>query len=106
MTDRYTRKDAEAALQRLTKALDKPLGHYRPCAQGESNMGANHTFTTIPGGWALDYNPVYGGCVIEELADVPGETWIRHPMGERRMSPREFVQMCNRAIDAVSIARA
>jgi hypothetical protein len=94
MGDRYTRKDAEKALSRLCEALGKPEGHYRKCEPGEaSNMKNGQTISTIPGGWALDYNPIYGGCVIEELSPTPGETWVSTPFGSTRRTPRAFCQM-------------
>lgn len=99
MADRYTRKDAQIAFERLCEELGKPSGHYRKLAAGEtSNMANGQTFSTIPGGWALDYNPTYGGCVIEELSPTPGETWISHPFGSTRRSPREFCQFVNDVI--------
>lgn len=93
MGERYTRKDADRAFVRLCEELGKPVGHYREVGESEaSNMANGQRFSTIPGGWALDYNPTYGRCVIEELSPNPGETWISHPLGSTRRSPREFVQ--------------
>lgn len=101
---RYTRKDAERQFERLCEELGKPMGHYRECAEGEvSNMENGQKYSTIPGGWALDYNPTYGGCVIEELSPVPGETWISQPFGSTRRSPREFCQMVHDIIRARSL---
>jgi hypothetical protein len=101
MSDRYTLKDADKAFERLCEELGKPMGHYRKCADGEpSNMANGQTFSTIPGGWALDYNPTYGGCVVQELSPNPGETWVRSPLGDRRRSPREFCQMVNNMLRA------
>jgi hypothetical protein len=103
MTDRYTRKDAEKAFKRLAEEFGKPTGHYREVAEGEtSNMADGQKFSTIPGGWVLDYNPTYGGCVVEELSPNPGETWITQPFGSTRRSPREFCQMVNDMIRARS----
>lgn len=105
MGDRYTRKDADKAMARLCEEFGKPLGHYRKVQDGEvSNMGEGRQITTIPGGWVMDYNPVYGGCVVEELSPNPGETWISNPFGSTRRSPREFCQMVNDMIRARSIA--
>lgn len=104
MSDRYTRKDAERAFERLCEALNKPQGHYRTLAEGEkSNMANGQTFSTIPGGWALDYNPVYGGCVIEELSPTPGETWVSTPFGMMRRSPREFCQFVSDVLNGLAL---
>ena len=104
MSDRYTRTDAENALERLAAALGKPLGHYRKLRGGEVSTFGSDTYTTIPGGWALDYNPTYGGCVIEEIDDRGG-TSVRRPLGDRRMSPREFVDSVWFALNAIELYR-
>lgn len=103
--DRYTRKDAEKAFEHLCQELGKPVGHYRKVNPGEvSNMGEDRIITTIPGGWTLDYNPTYGGCVIEELSPNPGETWISHPFGSTRRSPREFCSFVNAVLAGKALA--
>src|SRR3990167_3699011 len=106
MTQRYTYKDAVRAMERLADDLGKPLGHYRTVAPGEvSSLGADRQTTTIPGGWVLDYNPIYGGCVIEERGDEPGATWSTHPRGGTRRSPREFCEAVSFARTAMKLAR-
>lgn len=102
MADRYTRKDAEAAFERLCKALDKPMGHYAPCAVGESNLGPTHMFRVNPGAWALDHNGYYGGYVIDEVLESTG---VRQPFGSSRHSAREFCDMVRFAIDAIDLAK-
>lgn len=82
--DRYTKKDAEAAFDRLCAAT----GHSR--AEAYNDHGA----------WSLDYVACYGGFVVEEIDDV--SCGVSHPMGERRRSAREFVQAVRFAIDAIS----
>lgn len=47
-TTRYTRKDAEACFERLLRAT----GHRKAASWDDV------------GGWALDYNGVYGGFVV------------------------------------------
>jgi len=42
------------------------------------------------GGWRLDYNPVYGGIVIEEIVNEGGG--VSHPFGDRRLAPGEFLR--------------
>lgn len=105
MTDRYTRKDADRAVERLANVLGKPVGHYRQLEPGEISNFGSPSHTTIPGGWALDWNPTYGGGVIEEIADVPGETWVREPFGPMRRSAREIVDMVRFGLDAIELDR-
>lgn len=103
---RYTKKDAEQAFARLCELMGKTAGHYRKLEAGETSTYGSATHTTIPGGWALDYNPTYGGYVVEEIssdpAEHPGElmdgrrysaTSVSMPFGYTRRSAREFVQM-------------
>lgn len=71
--DRYTRKDAEAAFDRLCAMLGKRR------ASSYDDKGA----------WQLDYNPVYGGYVVHELLDHGGVT---EPLGSERVSARELVK--------------
>ena len=94
MTDRYTVKDAERAMFRLAQKLGATV---RPLHQGKARdlsglagEYVNAKFTSDysrPGSWHLDYNPVYGGCVIAAICDDGhGES---RPFGDRRLfSPR------------------
>ncbi len=54
------------------------------------------------GGWGLDYNPVYGGLVIYEIANTGGAH--SHPFGSERHKPRELWYMMRFAMDAIRIA--
>ena len=51
------------------------------------------------GGWQLDYNPTYGGYMIEEIHNDKGG--VCTPMGQRRMPAREFHEALHFAISAV-----
>lgn len=85
MSDRYTRKDAEAAFVHLCRAVGKGT------ATSYNDVGA----------WTLDYNATYGGAVVAEIVNDGGGQ--SHPLGDRRMSPREFCAaawFAIRAIDA------
>ena len=82
--DRYTRKDAEAAFDRLCQAT----GHRRATAWDDH------------GAWTLDYAACYGGFVVEEILSDSGG--VTQPFGSRRHSAREFCQMVRFAIDAMS----
>lgn len=79
--DRYTRKDAEAAFDRLCAAT----GHRRA--------------TAYVGGWSLDYAACYGGFVIEEPTSSGGA--ITQPFGSRRRTAREFCDVVRFAVDAM-----
>lgn len=78
--DRYTRKDAEAAFDRLCEAT----GHRKATAYNDV------------GAWALDYVACYGGYVVESPVNDGGG--IIHPLGERRRTAREFCDAVRFAI--------
>lgn len=83
--ERYTRKDAEACFERLLKVT----GHRH--ADSWNDVG----------GWQLDYAGCYGGYVVEEICTPGGG--VRHPLGDRRRTAREFceaVWFAERAIEA------
>lgn len=89
MSERYTRKDAEAAFRRLCKVT----GHQ------ESLTYSDHR----AGDWVLDYTGCYGGFVIEEYLDTDTGR-ITHPLGSERRTTREFcdaVRFAIRAIEAL-----
>lgn len=109
MTDRYTRRDAEAAFEQLALALGKPTPHNtgRPAwtsAVHTSPDGRQQIRRTAAevGMWSLDYSPTYGGCIVTEIVnDAGGAT---HPIGYARISPREFCDAVRFALDALDIA--
>ena len=69
---RYTIKEAEKCFEMLLKVKGKRK------ARSYNDVGA----------WRLDYNPTYGGIVIEEINNSTGG--VGNPMGYRRRSPRDF----------------
>lgn len=85
MTDRYTRKDAEKALRRLCAETGREYGY-------------------VPGGWWLDYAPVYGGCNVSEL--MPEGSGERQPFGPQRVSPREFCDRIRFSLTLLNEARS
>lgn len=114
MGTRYTRKDAEKAVERLADALGLPYGHYvtlghepedRPEGRYKRQLFDGRWITTQPNALELSYQPTYGGCVIVQIAD-DGGTWERHPFTSRRMRPREFVQYVDGIIAGISAGRA
>ena len=85
--DRYTYKDAEKCFERLLSALGKRR------ARAYSDVG----------GWTLDYNPIHGGVIIEEIANTGGG--VHHPIGEGRLTPKEFCYTVNFTIRALEAMR-
>ena len=115
MSERYTHKDAEKAVQRLAEAMSLPYGHYTTVDdepesfEGEQPEGRYKTdgggywVTTQPGALELDYAPIYGGCIIQQMAD-DGGTWISEPFSRERKGPREFVGYVNALITGMELA--
>lgn len=66
---RYTKAEIQGMFQRLAKAMNKNID------------GGNYN------GLVLDYAPIYGGYVIEELGP---EGSCSHPFGSLRRSAREM----------------
>lgn len=99
MSERVTFKDAERAFLRLCEAKGKTLAREYPIHDPARE-----------GTWELDYNPTYGGIVIQEIvADSPPRdgddrpqayTAVTCPMGYERRTPREFVAMVEFALRA------
>ena len=73
--ERYTKKDAQRALDGLMQLLNKKHTRF------------DHSPSDI-GSWYLDYNSIYGGCVIHEV--VSSGYGVRTLGG--RMKPYEFCQ--------------
>lgn len=80
MATRYTIKDAEEYFERLVRAKGKRI------AKSYNDVGA----------WRLDYNPTYGGVVIEEIINEQGG--VDMPLGYSRQSPREFCEFVDKAL--------
>lgn len=93
--DRITRKQVEHAFCLLAKSMGKSTGPAWSKSSDGRNMGN-------VGVWMLDYNPVYGGYVIEEMDNEAGG--VSQPFGATRRSARDFVSACNFAMDAIRIA--
>lgn len=80
--DRYTRKDAEAALDRLCAATGRRKANWH----GDI------------GGLQLDYAACYGGFVVHEVVTSGGG--VSTPLGDRRMPARQFCESINFALRA------
>lgn len=86
--DRYTRKDAERAFERLIHAINGRI------ATSYNDVGA----------YRLDWNGIYGGGVIEEITSEGGG--VRQPFGMMRRNAREFCEAVRFAIDAIQLKEA
>jgi len=113
MSDRYTRKDAEAAFARLAAALGKTWSdrngqlwkgdYWEPVADGTlwTRQGSeNHARV---GAWTLDHNAIYGGYVIEEMYNEGGG--VSQPFGSMRRSARDFCDAVAFAENALRAAK-
>lgn len=80
--NRYTRKNAEHAFERLVKLMGTPTGPIWSTVNGKN--------VAKVGALQLDYNPIYGGCIVEQICNEGGA--VVHPFGELRLSPFEFCQ--------------
>jgi hypothetical protein len=89
---KLTKKDAVKAVELLCEVLGKPYGGYVKNQAGE--LVGN-------GGYALDYTPTYGGCVIHEFDTTC--TGVNTPFGQTRMSVREFIQSVHMTIFGMSL---
>ncbi len=85
---RYTYREAEEVFIRLARALDKPI--FRGMDRAE-----------VVGSWKLSNQPQYGGYVIQEIVSPSLATST--PLGDRRLSAKEFVYACELAILAVRL---
>jgi hypothetical protein len=116
--ERYTRKDAYSAFARLASALGKTWSDDRgnlwrgqahePQAAGRLWEQVSQSASLSPtrsqthvGAWTLNYNPVYGGFVIEEMATPGGGVF--QPFGSQRRKAREFCGAVRFALDALWI---
>lgn len=53
----------------------------------------------VPGGWYMDYAPVYGGYAIEAREDTG--SGVSHPFSSQRRSAREMRDCLKFALDAI-----
>lgn len=100
--ERYTRRDAEQAFERLADAVGAKVADPAWKTTDKRRLGA----------WTLDHNSVYGGYVIEAfVADTPRDdghqayTAVTRPMGDYRHTARDFAQMCHFAVRAIEASR-
>jgi len=94
MAERYTEKDAVRCAQDLADVLGKDFGKKLSDCYTEKAPKV--------GCWLVNYNPIYGGAVIEEMMERGGRD---RPFGDTRRSPREFCDAVRFAITAVDLDR-
>lgn len=82
-------KKSEECAKRLARLLKKQMGD---CWKKKKDGKLKAKI----GCWDIDCNPIYGGCVIEEMMSEGGG--VDHPFGPRRRKPTEFCDTINFAI--------
>lgn len=87
MAERYTRKDATAAFNRLIETIGGRI------ATDYNDVGA----------YRLDWNATYGGGIIERISNPQGG--VSQPFGHMRMNAREFYFAVHLAINAMDEAK-
>jgi hypothetical protein len=98
---RYTLDDAMRVTKILASALGKKFSEtLSGCYETDPKTGK---VKTIVGCWFLDYNPVYGGVVIYEMANEEGAQ--RAPFGYTRRPIKEFVYTVNFALEVLNYIR-
>lgn len=110
---RYTQRDCEGAVIRLAVALKVAvLCHGKEMAERARYCGAKvATYVKDKDGNVgasrdcvrLDYNPTYGGAVVEFTFKGHTGTW--QPFGSTRLRPFEFVQAVYYATSAMDFRR-
>lgn len=98
MSDRVTRTEIERAFEILTDALGKELAF-----RSDDVRDAEGRWRAPVGAWLLDHNSAYGGYVIREYVNEGGG--VTEPLGSRRRTGREFVDVCRFALAAIHMAR-
>lgn len=117
MSERYTQRDAQLAMERLAVALRKPYASgeivMRPKSDPKEGyeyagklwlrIGAGQTSFLVAyiGAWHIDYNPIYGGVVIHVMSNEHGG--VGNPFGSTRHTPRAFCELVWFALDALAI---
>ena len=87
---RVTRKQVEIWFKLVCKEYVKPAECLIKDASGK--------WICQEGAWELDYNPSYGGYIINEMCNGTGG--VRQPVLAHRVSGREFVDMCRTLLAA------
>ena len=99
MAQRYTGKDARNCGRRLANLLDREFGDDKSSCW----VRKNGKLTAKIGCLTVDYNPIYGGAILEEMMNEHGG--VSHPFGEGRLKPYEFCRATRYAEGAVEMDR-
>ncbi len=92
---RTSKKDLGGCASRLAKDLGKKYGKCWVRKNGKTQA--------VVGCWEVDYNPTYGGAVIQEIVSKGGG--VRQPFGSMRRKPREFCDTTRFAQDALRLKK-
>lgn len=92
---RITKKDIGGCASRLADDLGKKFGGCWVRKKGKRQ--------SIVGCWEVDYNPTYGGAVIQEMINTKGG--VHQPFGSMRRKPREFCDTTRFAQDTIRLSK-
>ena len=95
MARRVTKKDVGGCASRLADDLGKKFGG---CWRRK-----NGKLEAVVGCWTVDYNPTYGGAVIQEIVSKGGG--VTQPFGPMRRKPGVFCETTRFAQDALRVDR-
>jgi len=90
---RVTKKDIGGCASRLADDLGKKFGGCWVRKKGK--------LEAIVGCWEVDYNPTYGGAVIQEMMNTRGG--VHQPFGSMRRKGRDFCDTTRFAQDAIRL---
>jgi hypothetical protein len=99
MGQRYTRKDIQNCGRRLAQAVGHEFG---------DDMSGCYEKQQVDGKWKpkegclrVDYNPTYGGSIVEQMVGEQGG--VQHPFGEGRLKGYEFCRATRYGEGAVEL---
>ena len=94
---RITHSHVKGMAKRLGRVMGKKWGHYKKIGKGK-----NAKYKVVSGAWELNYNPTYGGWIIEEIdPDRTGSSGTSQPLISARLSTKEFYYACWMAARAI-----
>jgi len=93
MARRVTKKDVGGCASRLADDLGKKFGG---CW-----VRKNGKLQAVVGCWEVDFNPTYGGAVIQEMVNTSGG--VHMPFGMMRRKARDFCDTTRFAQDAIRL---
>lgn len=91
---RVTQNQVNEVLRQFARAMGRSTVVWK---RNEDGNG----YTANVGAWFLDYNPTYGGYVIQEMFNDGGAVAL--PLTENRMSGSEIIQAMRFAMRCIQI---